>query len=202
MERVLLIHGLWMPAATMHWLARRLRAAGFDAETLGYYGAGRGPQSLLPQLQARLADAPAHLVAHSLGGLAALVALETDPGLPVPRVVCLGSPLCGSDAARGLQRHALTRRLLGHSAELLSRGCTPWRGRAQVGAIAGATPLGLGRLFGRFDGPSDGTVAVAETRLEGLADHVVIPASHSGLPFSPRAADLTVQFLRHGRFQP
>ncbi|GHE31745.1 esterase/lipase family protein [Vulcaniibacterium thermophilum] len=200
-ERVLLLHGLWMPGAVMTPLARRLRAAGFAPEICGYFGARGGLEDALPRLAARL-QRPAHVVAHSLGGLVALGVLEAHPELPVARVVCLGSPLCGSVAARGLARHGPTRRLLGRAAEPLQRGCRPWRGRAQVGSIAGTRPLGLGRWFAAFDGPHDGTVAVAETRLAGLADHATVPASHSGLVLSPEAAALTVRFLRNGRFRP
>jgi hypothetical protein len=67
--------------------------------------------------------------------------------------------------------------------------------------VAGDRPLGLGQVLGHFDGDSDGTVAVAETRLAGLADHVVVPASHTGLVFSPIAARQVVAFLRDGRFE-
>src|SRR5690606_3686433 len=108
---------------------------------------------------------------------------------PVQRVVCLGSPLCGSAAAAGLASRPLGLRALGRSARLLRRGCTPWRGAAEVGVIAGDSPMGFGQALGRFTGPSDGTVAVAETRLEGVTDHVVLPLSHSGMLFSRRAAD-------------
>jgi hypothetical protein len=66
--------------------------------------------------------------------------------------------------------------------------------------IAGSRPLGLGRLFGRFEGPHDGTVAVAETRLPGLAAHALIRSSHSGLIVSPEAAELAARFLATGGF--
>ena len=68
--------------------------------------------------------------------------------------------------------------------------------------VAGEQPLGLGQFFGHFPGPNDGTVAVAETRLSGLADHAVIPTSHSGLLFSEEAARLALSFLGEGRFAP
>ena len=70
-----------------------------------------------------------------------------------------------------------------------------------MGVVAGRTPLGLGQFFGGIREASDGTVAVAETRLAGLADHVVVPASHSGLLLSPRAAQQAVAFLRTGHFE-
>ena len=67
--------------------------------------------------------------------------------------------------------------------------------------VAGRVPHGLGALFGQFDGEHDGTVAVAETRLPGLADHVVVDASHSGLLFSGAAAAQTLAFFQDGRFR-
>jgi pimeloyl-ACP methyl ester carboxylesterase len=200
-RRVLLLHGLWMPAVVMRPLARRLAAAGYEPEIFGYHAVLGGPEAAIGRLCRRLREGPAHVVAHSLGGLVTLQALEREPDLPVRRVVCLGSPLCGSGAAGGLARHAWAGRALGGSAELLRCGCRPWRGRAEVGMIAGRMPLGLGQFFGGFDGDSDGTVAVAETRLEGLSDHVVVAASHSTMLVSPAVAGQVVAFLRDGRFR-
>ena len=109
------------------------------------------------------------------------------------RVVCLGSPLCGSAAAHGLARPTGARRTLGRSAGLLQQRLSGrGAGRRQVGMVAGQHAARAGRAISRrFEDENDGTVAVAETRLPGLADHVVIPASHSGLLFSAEAA-------RHG----
>jgi hypothetical protein len=68
----------------------------------------------------------------------------------------------------------------------LRSGFPCWKGEAEVGVVAGRSPHGLGMFFGHFDGGHDGTVAIAETQLPGLADHVVVDASHSGLLLSPR----------------
>jgi pimeloyl-ACP methyl ester carboxylesterase len=199
-DRIVLLHGLWMPRLSMQWLARRLQAAGFTTEMFGYPTIAGGPEMALPRLADRLRGRPAHILAHSLGGLVTLSALERQPDLPVTRVVCLGSPLCGSAAAERLAGRAWSAPYLGRSAGLLRNGCTLWRGPAAVGMVAGRTPLGLGRYFGQFQGENDGTVAVAETRLPGLADHTVIPTSHTGLLFSPEVVRLAVGFFRDGRF--
>lgn len=199
-SRVVLLHGLWMPRASMHRLASRLRNAGFAPELFGYPTVAGGPRVALPRLVEQLRRGPTHVVAHSLGGLVTLGALEQEPELPVARVVCLGSPLCGSAAAGGLSRRRWAAPALGASAELLRSGCRPWSGPAQVGMVAGRTPLGLGQFFGGIRGDSDGTVAVAETRLPGLADHVVVASSHSGLLLSAAAARQAIHFLRSGRF--
>jgi pimeloyl-ACP methyl ester carboxylesterase len=205
-QRVILLHGLWMPGAAMHWQAAQLKAAGFAPEIFSYHSVADGPDLAVPrliellQVDAREDDREADIVAHSLGGLIALQALCESPDLPVARVVCLGSPLTGSGAATGMLRWAPAATLLGRSAALLQHGIACWQGRAQVGMVAGPVPHGLGALFAGFDGEHDGTVAVAETRLPGLADHIVVDASHSGRLFSAQAAAQAIAFLRNGHF--
>lgn len=199
-RRVVLLHGLWMPGASMQWFASKLSAAGFEPEIFAYHSVADGPDTAVPRLVEQLGDAPADIVAHSLGGLIALQALCESPGLDVSRVVCLGSPLTGSGAATGMLRWAPAAAMLGRSAALLQHGLPCWEGRAEVGVVAGCVPHGLGALLAGFDSDHDGTVAVEETRLPGVSDHVVIEASHSGLLFSAEALEQAEAFLRNGRF--
>jgi hypothetical protein len=74
----------------------------------------------------------------------------------------------------------------------------------QVGSIAGTRRLGLGAIVTRAKGsstePSDGLVNVSETRLPGLADHLVMDTAHSTMVVSSRVAQQVVYFLRQGRF--
>jgi hypothetical protein len=44
-------------------------------------------------------------------------------------------------------------------------------------------------------------VSVAETKVPGLADHLELPVSHTGLVLSRKVADAIDAFLRSGRFQ-
>src|SRR3546814_7356434 len=95
-RRVVLLSGLWMPGASMQWLAGQLRAQGFDTETFSYHSVADGPDRAVPRLVELLGEGgEADIVARSLGGLIALQALRETPDLPVGRVVCLGSPLTG-----------------------------------------------------------------------------------------------------------
>lgn len=200
-RRVVLLHGIWMPAASMAWHAARLRGAGFACEIFGYFGAVLDGDLALRQLVEVLERSPAHVMAHSLGGLVALRALQAHPQLPVERVVCLGTPLRGSRAAQRLRRARWTAAALGHAAALLDGGLDRWEGRAQVGVIAGTKRVGLGSLLARFDTDHDGTVSVEETCLPGLTDHILVPDSHSTLLFSPRASGQAIEFFRHGHFR-
>jgi len=199
---VLLIHGIWNTRLWLLPLARRLRAAGFEVRIWGYPSVLGDPARASQALVDRLAAAPpVDLVGYSLGGLVALEALRIAPELPVRRVVCLGSPLCGSCTARALCTRHWSSLALGRSANLLQRGLDGWTGQAEVGVVAGCVPRGLGRLLSSVDATSDGTVAVSETRMPGLRDHCLVSASHSGLLFSAAAARQAAGFLRDGCFE-
>lgn len=204
-EHIILLHGIWMRGATLWPLAHRVRAAGFTVETPDYAGMTGGVEAAAAGLRDRLRriDAAAvHLVGHSLGGLVALEAVRDAQGLPPGRIVCLGSPLQGSAAALGLARLPGGPWMLGRSAAALTAGVPAWNGAREVGVIAGCLPLGFGRVFADLAVPHDGTVAVEETRLPGVADHCTVRTSHTGLLLSSAAAELAIGFLRHGRFAP
>jgi pimeloyl-ACP methyl ester carboxylesterase len=202
--RVLLLHGLMMRRPALLPLAWRLRKRGFATELFTYSSLFQTPGLAMERLAMRLyamAPEPVHLVAHSLGGLIVAEALNRYQQLPPGRVVCMGSPIAGSSAARGLAGRGLGG-MAGRSGPLLRGGLATLPAGRQIGMIAGARSLGLGKFFSTFDSVNDGTVAVWETRMPGLADHAVIQSSHSGLVFSPQAADLAANFLETGRFRP
>jgi pimeloyl-ACP methyl ester carboxylesterase len=202
--RVLLLHGLMMRSPALLPLSRRLRKAGFATETFSYSTLWRSPGEAMERLAMRLyamAPEPVHLVAHSLGGLVALETLSRYQKLPPGRVVCMGSPIAGSTAARGLAGKGLGL-VSGRAGALLRGGLVALPPGRQVGMLAGTKSMGMGKWFSRFDGQNDGTVMVWETRLPGLSDHAVIESSHSGLVFSEQAAGLAANFLETGHFQP
>jgi pimeloyl-ACP methyl ester carboxylesterase len=200
---VLLIHGLWMGPGIMRFLGERLSAARFEPHFFAYSSIKQGSELGLEALREHIArlDTP-HLVGHSLGGLMAMALLESAHEVSVGRTVCLGSPLCGSAAARGIGKLPGGMRMLGKSRQILEQGFSKATHRHQVGMIAGSKPIGLGCVVGRIARPHDGSVGLSETQLPGLTDHITIHASHTGMNFSPQAAQLVIEFLRHGRFQP
>lgn len=201
-SRIVIVHGMLNARSWLWPMAARLRGQGFAVDVFGYSSLWEGPHTAVPRLVERLRAARADaVIGHSLGGLLALEALQQAPALAVARVVCLGSPLRGSETARRVAALAWARPLLGRSSKLLQAGVPQWRGEAEVGVVAGIAPRGMGCLFAHFKEPSDGTVALAETRLPWLADHVVLPCSHSGLVFSRDAVAQAGHFLRDGRFR-
>lgn len=203
--QVVLLHGIWMRSPSLWWLERRLRAAGFDTARFDYASVFGAPAGAVDALRARLRNAgpgPVHLVGHSLGGLVAIAACREAGDLPAGRILCLGSPLAGSAAARAVDRWPGLRALAGGWREALLRGAGPLPEGREVGVVAGARSLGLGALLARLPRPHDGTVALAETRVEGLADHLAVDASHTGMLLDPAVAQAAARFLRSGRFSP
>jgi pimeloyl-ACP methyl ester carboxylesterase len=203
-ESVVLVHGLWMRGFALAALARRLQHAGFAVERFDYLSLAHGPEVAARKLRQRLRQLPGtvHAIGHSLGGLVALEAVRDASGLPPGRVVCLGSPLCGSESARRLAHWSGLNVLLGRSTDLLCRGLAPWNGAREVGVIAGRVPVGLGVILNGLAEPHDGTVAVWETELPGVRAHTTVPATHTGLAFSDEVAQLAIRFLRTGAFAP
>ncbi len=204
-DQVVLVHGLWVRALVMARLANRLRTAGFDTHLFNYKtrsGALPAQAEQLHRFISKRSLTTLHLLAHSLGGLVAMEMLARYRDLPPGRVVLLGSPVNGSELVRRLTRGATGKLFFGNSGEALAGGCNHQSGGRQTGLIAGNRPYGLGRLVRIFDLPNDGTVAVAETRLNGPASHIELPVTHTGMLFSAAVAEQVICFLKSGAFKP
>jgi pimeloyl-ACP methyl ester carboxylesterase len=204
-EAVVVVHGLWMIGSVMGLLRRRLQPRGFDVETFGYASIRDGLESNAAKLAEFLARVPGdtvHLVGHSLGCVVIRALLEWHSLARPGRIVCLGPPFAGSVTAERVSRLPGGSHLLGLSMrDLLARGgfATAPPGR-EIGIVAGSIGIGLGLLFGRFDGPNDGMVTVTETRLAGAADHIVLPVAHTSLLWSREVARQAEHFIRVGKF--
>ncbi|MCX7893917.1 MAG: alpha/beta hydrolase [Burkholderiales bacterium] len=204
-ETVVLVHGLWTNRHVMAWLGARLERAGFAAKGITYPSMREDLDRNAARLGAfiaGLAPATVHIVAHSLGGLVALASLARERPEHVRRVVLLGCPVSGCEVARRVAARAAFRPLLGATLPLWAAPpALAVDERYEVGTIAGTVPVGLGRLFARPAGPSDGVVSAAEARYPRERDHVALAVAHSGLLLSPAVARQTIAFLRTGRFE-
>jgi pimeloyl-ACP methyl ester carboxylesterase len=200
---VVLVGGLWVPAAIMLWMGARLASAGYRVHRFAY--SGRDPFDHNLERLARFAHAScagaAHFVGHSLGGVLIHDLLERESALRAGRVVLVGAPVRGCLAGRRLGAAGIGRWMLGGSAARW-QACEPrWRRPEPLGVIAGTLPLGLGRLLGTLPGANDGVVLVEETGVDGMSEQVLVREAHSVLAVSPAVTMLTARFLREGRFQ-
>ncbi len=204
--RIFTVHGLWNGGAEAWVLRRRLaRRTGRPVVQFRYPSVTRSFADNADALAAELerGGGPVDVVGHSLGGLLALEGVRRARPGTVGRVVLLGAPVRGSATARrllSLPRGG--RRIVGGSADALARGVDlSVPAGVAVGMIAGSGGLGMGKVLGAMEGVHDGTVGFDETRFEGLADHLLLPVTHTGMLFSPAVADAIAEFLREGRFR-
>lgn len=203
MPEVILVHGLWYGRTSTALLKRRLEHAGFRVSTFTYSSIFRKPGVAAARLARWIKDRAGHethLVGHSLGGLIILRALAILDEPYRGRIVMLGTPLNGSNVARSLARWPLLNRLLGYSRRILVDGMDPQGSGVEIGMIAGSSGLGLGKVTGAVNEPSDGTVLLSETRHPSLKAHTVVKVGHTGLLFSAAVADRTIMFLREAHF--
>ena len=204
-ETVILAHGLWMMGSEMALLKRRLRAAGFHVVQFRYRMVTRPLEfnsARLATFIRKHAGEVTHVIGHSLGGVLALQTLRAHPDLPVDKVICLGSPLCDSKAGRRFMRLPTGKAWLGKTLPeaIFDKPLGEWRGRQAVGVIAGSKALGMGRVIAAMPKPNDGMVAVRETCLPGITDHLTLELTHTGLLLSEQTSEQCEQFLRQGQF--
>ncbi len=202
-EVVVLVHGLWTGGWVWALQARRLARCGFRPVMFSYDSMRCGLTEAARELErfaASLAERPIHFVAHSLGGLVVLRMLEQAPSQRVGRIVLLGTPYAPSLVAQRLGHASWGRMLLGLAMqEWLAREPAAPGGR-ELGVLAGCRTVGMGRLVANFESANDGVVAVAETRVPGMADFVLLRVAHTEMLWSREVARQTCQFLQSGRF--
>lgn len=201
---VVLVHGLWMTGLDMTLLRIRLRQQGFSVKQFSYRAVRcdlRQNAERLNQFLMTIHAGTIHLVGHSLGGLVIRRLLHDFPEQRPGRMVTLGTPHQGSHVARFFARSHPLKRLLGKSIPALTGSVPPWQGRRTLGSIAGSLAVGVGGVLRGLPVPNDGTVAVEETRLANMSDHLTLPVSHMGMLVSARVAAQTGFFLRYGHFK-
>ncbi len=207
-KTVVCLHGVWMPGAVMTLVKRRLESEyRYQAHLFSYPSISgtldENAQSLADFIAEQQFDR-VHLVGHSLGGVVSLRMLALHPDAPVDRVVCLGSPLCGSRAASHLNQTDWGNTILGKSVTegVVDEAANQWArdvcASRDIGVIAGTVPVGVGQLLTSFEGENDGTVAVSETQLPGIKDHICLAVNHKGLVISNDVIDQTAAFLKRG----
>jgi len=205
---VILLHGILNPALIMTPIARRLRRDGYRVVNWGYPGRSRLIEEHAAELDALVrsvgGDGPVHFVGFSLGGLVIRYYLTHYDSPRAGRLVMIGSPNHGTEKIDAYYPNRWFRWLYGTRAmaqmrasnrEFFEHMGVP---RIEFGIIAGCR--GDARGFSRLlEGDDDGAVSVASARLEGAADFILLPHTHTILVLMPETARQVSAFLRLGR---
>ncbi len=212
-ECVILLHGMARSSASMETMAEAIDAAGFTAINIDYPSREYPIEELAPMAIGQgllLCDAAGaaektHFVTHSLGGILVRKYLHDREIENLGRVVMLGPPNRGSKAVDELGDIPGFDWINGPAGRQLGKG------PESVPLQLGAANFELGIIAGNrsidpitsavLDDPDDGKVSVADTKLEGMDDFIVVEHSHALMMRMQLTIELTIQFLKTGSFQ-
>lgn len=203
---VVLLHGLGRSRFSMSVLGRFLGKNGFNVFNFGYpsrrASVDAHAQLLKSALQERFPKGSSlSFVTHSLGSIVVhRFATQYADEYRLQRAVMLGPPNQGAHMARVAGSFGILRRIIGPSlSEVQSPVPVPATDKLEIGVIAGGRGGARG-LSPIISGDNDAIVAVEETKLPGIRDHVVVHGLHSFLMYQPRVHAQVLHFLRYGCF--
>jgi triacylglycerol esterase/lipase EstA (alpha/beta hydrolase family) len=210
-DGVVLLHGISRTARSFRKMQTTLERSGFATLNLDYASRRKALDALAEDIHPAIelfADGltgAVHFVCHSMGGLLARVYLARYRPKRLGRVVMLGTPNSGSEIADRLKNFGAYRAFFGPAGQQLGTQ----RNEAikalfppvnyPVGIIAGDRSIyPITSAF--LPKPHDGRVSVTNTKLDGMADHIVIRTSHPWLVRHSVAIAQTIAFLKAGKF--
>jgi hypothetical protein len=210
-DHVILLHGLCRTSRSMAPLQKALANAGYQVHNLDYPSRSANIETLAetvigPAVEAcqKAGAQRIDFVTHSLGGILVRCYLARHPIPQLGRVVMLAPPNQGSEIVDRLGGWWLFKKINGPAGNELGTGVNSLPNRLGpvnycVGVIAGSRTINwINSLM--IPGTDDGKVSLERTKLAGMSDYLVIPATHPFIMRNRTAIRQTICFLQRGCF--
>ena len=214
-DYAVLIHGLYKFPFAMSQITKALDQAGYCVVNFEYesrrYSIDEVATSFLPQFIKKYCTDPKkkiNFITYSVGGLVLRRFLEKDKLFKLGRVVMIAPPNHGSELATFLKKYLnfIYKFVCGQIGQQLGTDKNDYINKIlkqnvnfDLGIIAGRGALSPFSYF-MIDGIHDGMILVESTELQGMKDHIIIPASHSFILFFRFTAKKVLDFLKNGNF--
>jgi len=210
-ECVVLLHGLNRSWRAMQPMAESLRKAGFSTANVDYPSQAGSVEILAPLAvesglqECRRAGAERiHFVTHSIGGILLRYSHQQNPIPDLGRVVMLAPPNQGSeviDITRGWPTTGIFAGKAGMQMGTDANSIPAQLGPVdfELGVIAGTSTINP-FMSAMLPNPDDGKVSVANTKVAGMDDFLIVGRSHHYIISSDIVMRNTAAFLRSGSF--
>jgi len=211
-DLVIFLHGILRSNMDMSFLQKFFKKRGCHTLNILYPSREQDIEGLSDFVHEEILKSPdygddvtIHFVTHSMGGLLARYYIARQKPKNLGKVVMLGTPNTGSEFADWLSDTKVLgpifRNVFGPASAQLRTDYKHIDGDITypLGVIAGSmsvNPLAPWVLVGEHDG----IVPVERTKIEGMTDHIVMPATHSFMMFNKDVMAQALHFIEHDRF--
>ncbi len=210
-DTVIVLHGMGRTKLSMSRLSNHLVRQGYNVINFGYSSTRQSVAESARQLATALQKEPAigsgkvHFVTHSLGGIIVRACLKEYRPENLGRVVMISPPNRGSEVADKLRNNVFYKWATGPAGQELGTQQTSTPNRLgpvdfPVGVITGSRSYNP--LFSAWLGePNDGKVSISRSRVEGMADFLIVARSHTYIMQSRSVMAQVTRFLSSGEFE-